>query len=119
MANAYTNHSLAICFMGDYILYQPSPKQFEAVQYLLAYGVARHYVAPDYKLVAHNQVIGMTSISVLLLMNSSLFRRKQPEVLGAMFTKKFPNGRDGILAASDRIPSASQSSVLSIEAWMT
>lgn len=54
--NTYTNHSLAICFMGDYIRHIPSDKQFDGVQYLLAYGAARQFLAPDYKLVAHNQV---------------------------------------------------------------
>lgn len=42
--------------MGDYIRHKPSAKQLEGVQYLLAYGVARHFIAPDYKLVAQNQV---------------------------------------------------------------
>lgn len=53
--NAYTNHSLAICFMGDYIRFEPSDKQFDGVKYLLAYGVARSYITPDYLLIAHNQ----------------------------------------------------------------
>lgn len=42
--------------MGDYNRYVPSEKQIEGVQYLLSYGVARKFIAHDYKLIAHNQV---------------------------------------------------------------
>ncbi|XP_055534430.1 peptidoglycan-recognition protein LA isoform X3 [Wyeomyia smithii] len=55
IANAYANRTLAICFMGDYIRYEPNEKQYSALQHLLAHGVAEDYLAKDYKLVAHNQ----------------------------------------------------------------
>lgn len=41
--------------MGDFSRYRPSEKQLESVRFLVSYGISRHYVAPDYKLVAHNQ----------------------------------------------------------------
>lgn len=56
LANAYTNTSLAICFMGDYIRYEPTERQLEGVRYLLDYGLTQKFIAHDYKLLAHNQV---------------------------------------------------------------
>lgn len=56
IANNYSNKSLAITFMGDYIRHEPTERQFDAVKHLLAHGVARQYLSPDYKLMAHNQV---------------------------------------------------------------
>lgn len=55
VANSYANKSLAVCFLGDYIRNEPSEKQLEAVQYLLAYGITNKHLALDYKLVAQNQ----------------------------------------------------------------
>lgn len=55
-ANTYANHTLAITFMGDYGRYQPTAKQLEGVQFLLAHAVANHKLDLDYKLVAQNQV---------------------------------------------------------------
>lgn len=60
--NEYSNHSLAICFMGDYIRYKPTSIQMDGVRYLLAYGLARQYIEKDYKLVAHNQVISQSLV---------------------------------------------------------
>ncbi|EDW69686.1 peptidoglycan-recognition protein LA isoform X2 [Drosophila virilis] len=54
-ANTYANHTLAITFMGDYGRYQPTAKQLEGVQFLLAHAVANHKLDLDYKLVAQNQ----------------------------------------------------------------
>lgn len=54
-ANAYANHTLSVCFMGDYVRYEPNDKQFSALDHLLAHGVAKDYLTKDYKLVAHNQ----------------------------------------------------------------
>ncbi|XP_053682979.1 peptidoglycan-recognition protein LA isoform X1 [Sabethes cyaneus] len=55
IVNAYANHTLSVCFMGDYLRYEPNDKQFSALQHLLAHGVAQDYLAKDYKLVTHNQ----------------------------------------------------------------
>lgn len=41
--------------MGDYNRYQPSERQLEGAKFLISYGVSRFFIAPDYKLVAHNQ----------------------------------------------------------------
>lgn len=41
--------------MGDYNRYEPSERQFEGVRFLISYGISRHIIAADYKLVAHNQ----------------------------------------------------------------
>lgn len=54
--NVYSNSSVAVCFMGDYLRYQPSSRQLEGVQYLLEFGITQKYLRPDYLLVAHNQV---------------------------------------------------------------
>lgn len=54
--NAYADKSLAICFMGDYVRFEPSEKQFDGVRYLLAYAVTRDLLQRDYQLIAHNQV---------------------------------------------------------------
>lgn len=54
--NAYADKSLAICFMGDYVRFEPSEKQLDGVRYLLAYGVTRDFIQRDYQLIAHNQV---------------------------------------------------------------
>lgn len=54
--NVYTNHSLAVCFMADYVRFEPSEKQFDGVRYLLSYGTMRNYLTREYKLIAHNQV---------------------------------------------------------------
>ncbi|KAL5291598.1 PGRPLA family protein [Megaselia abdita] len=54
-ANTYANKSLAVTLIGDFIRYSPSETQFEAIQHLLSYGVAKSYLASDYKLVAQNQ----------------------------------------------------------------
>lgn len=43
--------------MGDYNRHHPTSRQLEGVQYLLAYGLAQHFIAPEYKLIAHNQVV--------------------------------------------------------------
>lgn len=56
ISNAYSNRTLSICFMGDYIRYEPNEKQYSALQHLLAHGVATDHLTRDYKLVAHNQV---------------------------------------------------------------
>ncbi|KAJ6640719.1 Peptidoglycan-recognition protein LA [Pseudolycoriella hygida] len=53
--NEYNHLSLAICFMGDYVRYEPSPRQVEGVKYLLTYGLTRQFIDKNYKLVAHNQ----------------------------------------------------------------
>lgn len=55
IANAYANQTLSVCFMGDYIRYEPNDKQFSALEHLLAHGVAKDYLTKDYQLVAHNQ----------------------------------------------------------------
>lgn len=44
--------------MGDYNRYIPSDRQIEGVQYLISYGIARKFIANDYKLIALNQVNG-------------------------------------------------------------
>lgn len=54
-ANTYSNKSLAVTLIGDFVRYAPSETQFEAIQHLLSYGVAKNYLAADYKLVAQNQ----------------------------------------------------------------
>ncbi|XP_030372626.1 peptidoglycan-recognition protein LA [Scaptodrosophila lebanonensis] len=54
-ANTYANDTLAITFMGDYGRYEPSKKQLEGVQFLLAHAVANKQLDVGYKLVAHNQ----------------------------------------------------------------
>ncbi|XP_055612498.1 peptidoglycan-recognition protein LA isoform X3 [Uranotaenia lowii] len=55
IANAYANQTLSVCFMGDYIRYEPNEKQFSALDHLLAHGVAEQYLTPNYKIVTHNQ----------------------------------------------------------------
>ncbi|XP_001848055.2 peptidoglycan-recognition protein LA isoform X1 [Culex quinquefasciatus] len=55
ISNAYSNRTLSICFMGDYIRYEPNEKQYSALQHLLAHGVATDHLTRDYKLVSHNQ----------------------------------------------------------------
>ncbi|XP_062543622.1 peptidoglycan-recognition protein LA isoform X1 [Armigeres subalbatus] len=55
IANAYANHTLSVCFMGDYVRYEPNDKQFSALDHLLAHGVAKDFLTKDYQLVAHNQ----------------------------------------------------------------
>lgn len=54
--NVYTNRSVAVCFMGDYVRYEPSSRQLEGVQYLLEFGITQKFLRPDYLLLAHNQV---------------------------------------------------------------
>ncbi|KAH8259818.1 hypothetical protein KR026_011413 [Drosophila bipectinata] len=54
-ANTYANQTLAVTFMGDYGRFQPSAKQLEGVQFLLAHAVANGALEVDYKLVAQNQ----------------------------------------------------------------
>lgn len=54
-ANTYANNSLSVTFLGDYIRHTPDENQFDAVRYLLAYGITNKYLAIDYKLVAQNQ----------------------------------------------------------------
>lgn len=54
--NVYTNRSVAVCFMGDYVRYEPTSRQLEGVQYLLEFGITQKFLRPDYLLVAHNQV---------------------------------------------------------------
>lgn len=56
IANAYTNTSIAVCFMGDYNRHIPTERQLEGAHYLLDYGLTQQYLSHDYKLVAHNQV---------------------------------------------------------------
>lgn len=54
--NVYTNRSLAVCFMGDFVRYEPTARQLEGVQYLLEFGITHQFLRADYRLVAHNQV---------------------------------------------------------------
>lgn len=54
--NNYSNRSLALAFLGDYIRYEPSSEQLEGATFLLEYGVTKNYLDKDYLLLAHNQV---------------------------------------------------------------
>lgn len=42
--------------MGDYQRYKPVTEQFDALDYLLTYGISNNILAKDYKLISHNQV---------------------------------------------------------------
>lgn len=74
--NEYNNRSLAICFMGDYMRYKPSPMQLDGVRYLLAYGLARQFIQNEYKLVAHNQVMKNVYKLIMKFLNNSYFQTK-------------------------------------------
>lgn len=54
--NIYDKYTLAVCFAGDYNDNEPDPSQLDVVQHLLAYGVIQKIIAPNYRLIAHNQV---------------------------------------------------------------
>lgn len=42
--------------MGDFQRFKPETEQFDALDYLLTYGISNNILARDYKLISHNQV---------------------------------------------------------------
>lgn len=58
---SYNNISLGIAFIGTYSKVVPSPNMIEAFRHLVEQGVQQKYVTPDYKILAHRQLIGTES----------------------------------------------------------
>lgn len=85
--NAYADKSLAICFMGDYVRFEPSEKQLDGVRYLLAYGVTRDLLQRDYQLIAHNQVRNWENQLFLKFKESRLLLMINGEFLDEIYKK--------------------------------
>ncbi|KAK4877743.1 hypothetical protein RN001_010249 [Aquatica leii] len=57
VVNHHKNNTIGVCFIGNYVFDQLSPKMISALEDLLAIGVNLKKLKPDYKIVCHNQTV--------------------------------------------------------------
>ncbi|XP_037824040.1 peptidoglycan-recognition protein LB isoform X1 [Lucilia sericata] len=55
-APKYNDKSVGICLIGDWRTDLPPPQMLKAAKDLIAFGVAKGYIHPEYKLMGHRQV---------------------------------------------------------------
>ncbi|XP_058986532.1 peptidoglycan-recognition protein LB [Musca domestica] len=55
-APKYNDKSVGICLIGDWRTELPPPQMLKAAKDLIAFGVAKGYIHPDFKLMGHRQV---------------------------------------------------------------
>ncbi|XP_030373478.1 peptidoglycan-recognition protein LB isoform X2 [Scaptodrosophila lebanonensis] len=52
----YNDKSVGICLIGDWQTELPPPQMLQAAKDLIAFGVAKGYIAPNFQLLGHRQV---------------------------------------------------------------